>query len=419
MPPLTGLRVVDFTRNVAGPFATMLLGDMGAEIIKIERPPRGDEARYHGPPFLDGESPYFLSLNRNKRSLVLDLKAPRGLELARTLCDRADIVVNNFRAGVMDRLGLGWLELRATNPRLIACNITGFGQDGPLAHAPAYDHIVQGMSGLMSVTGTEASGPLRLGVSISDTLTGLFALYGILAALYNRERSGLGEEVNASLLASSVAALTFQAGAYFATGQRPRPHGNDHPMIAPYGTFRTSDGHLNISVGNDRMFRSLCAAIGRTELLTDPRFGDNPARVDHRAALHEVLGARFAERPTADWLELLGAAGVACGPVLGIDEILHHPQVIQQQLVETVEHDALGSVDLLGLAVKLSRDPAAIRSAPPGLGRDSADVLRELGCDDAEIARLVADGTVALGGQTGAEPAGAADHRRPGRDDST
>ena len=229
MPPLSGLRVVDFTRNVAGPLATMLLGDMGADIVKVERPPRGDEARYHGPPFVGSESPYFLSLNRNKRSLILDLKAPKGRELALELCRRADVVVNNYRAGVMDRLGLGWDRLHTANPRLILCNITGFGQDGPLAAAPAYDHIVQGMSGLMSVTGTEESGPFRLGVSISDTLTGLFALYGILTALYNRERSGLGEEVNASLLASSVAALTFQAGAYFATGQRPLPHGNDHP----------------------------------------------------------------------------------------------------------------------------------------------------------------------------------------------
>jgi crotonobetainyl-CoA:carnitine CoA-transferase CaiB-like acyl-CoA transferase len=400
MPPLTGLRVVDFTRNVAGPLATMLLGDMGAEVVKVERPPRGDEARHHGPPFLDGESPYFLSLNRNKRSLVLDLKSARGRELALELCREADLVVNNFRAGVMDRLGLGWVPLQAANPRLILCNITGFGQNGPLAHAPAYDHIVQGMSGLMSVTGTEASGPFRLGVSISDTLTGLFAVYGILTALYNRERSGLGEEVNASLLASSVAALTFQAGAFFATGQRPRPHGNDHPMIAPYGTFRTADGYLNISVGNDRMFGSLCAAIGLPELPADSRFVDNPRRVEHRAELTDLLSARFAERTTANWVELLGLAGVACGPVLGIDETLQHPQVLQQQLVTMVEHDTIGSIKLLGLPVKLTRDPGTISSAPPSLGQHSAAILRDLGCDEAEISRLAAEGVVGLGGES-------------------
>jgi crotonobetainyl-CoA:carnitine CoA-transferase CaiB-like acyl-CoA transferase len=396
MPPLDGLRVIDFTRNVAGPLATMLLADMGAEVIKVERPPRGDEARYHGPPFVGGESPYFLSLNRNKRSLVLDLKAPKCRVLAFELCRRADVVVNNFRAGVIDRLGLGWEALRRSNPRVIACNITGFGKDGPLAGAPAYDHIIQGMSGLMSVTGTAESGPFRLGVSISDTLTGLFALYGILTALYNRERTGRGEEVNASLLASSVAALTFQAGAYFATGERPRPHGNDHPMIAPYGTFWTADGYLNLAVGNNRMFTALCRALDLPELPADPRFSDNPARVRHRTELHARLGARFAEGSTDQWTVLLGAAGVACGPVLGIDQVLEHPQVLQQGMVQTVEHPTAGPISLLGLPVKLTTEPGAIRSAPPRLGEHSAEVLHELGYDDASIAALAAEGIVGL-----------------------
>ena len=396
MPPLTGLRVIDFSRNVAGPLATMLLGDMGAEVVKVERPPRGDEARYHGPPFLKGESPYFLSLNRNKRSLVLDVKTPAGRDLAIQLCRKADVAVNNFRVGVMDRLGLGWEQLHVENPRLVFCNITGFGKDGPAAKYPAYDHIIQGMSGLMSVTGTPASGPLRVGVSISDILTGLFALYGILSALHGRDRSGQGEEVNVSLLDASIAALTFQAGAFFATGERPRPLGNDHPMIAPYGTFATADGYLNLAVGNDRMFRALCESLDLAKLPDEPRFGDNPARVRHRAELHDELGKRFIQRTTGEWVEQLGAAGVACGPVLGIDEVFQHPQVLHQRMVEMVDHSTAGPIQLLGLPAKLTKDPGAIQSPPPILGQHSAEILQELGCDSADIERLAAEGVVGL-----------------------
>jgi crotonobetainyl-CoA:carnitine CoA-transferase CaiB-like acyl-CoA transferase len=405
LPPLNDLRVIDLSRNVAGPLATMLLGDMGAGVVKIERPPRGDEARYHGPPFVGQESPYFLSLNRNKRSLVLDVKAPVGREVALELCRRADVLVNNFRPGVMDGLGLGWERLRTENPRLIVCNITGFGKDGPGAGYPAYDHIIQGMSGLMSVTGSEASGPFRVGVSVSDILAGLFALYGILSSLHGRERSGIGEEVNVALLDASLAALTFQAGAYFATGERPRPHGNDHPMIAPYGTFRTADGFLNLAVGNDRMFCSLCESLGLAELPSDPRFVDNPARVRHRAELHSSLAARLAERPAGEWVDRLRAAGVACGPILGIDQVFQQPQVMHQRMVERLEHPTAGPISLLGLPVKLDRDPGAVQSPPPGLGEHSAEILHELGFDDADVARLAAEGVVSLGDPTGARPA--------------
>ncbi|GAC1653112.1 MAG: CoA transferase [Candidatus Dormibacteraceae bacterium] len=392
--PLADLRVVELSRNVAGPFAAMLLGDLGADVVKVERPPRGDEARRHGPPFVGGESPYFLSLNRNKRSIVLDLKDPRGRALAERLLDRADVAISNYRPGVLERLGLDADSARARNPRLIFSRITGFGESGPWANRPAYDHIIQGMSGLMSVTGTQASGPLRVGVSISDLLTGLYLLYGILGALHARDRTGVGDVVDVSLLAATLASLTYQAGDHFATGSRPQPHGNDHPMIAPYGTFQTADGHLNLAVGNDPMFGALCRALGLESAAGDERYSDNPARVRHRRELHDLIGDRLRVEATAHWLAVLGTAGVACGPVLGIDEALAHPAAVALGMVQEVDHPTAGRVKMLGLPVHLGGGGVSLRLPPPRLGEHTQAVLSELGYDAGAIQSLAAGGVI-------------------------
>ena len=383
---------MDLSRNVAGPFASMLLGDMGADVVKLERPPRGDEARHHGPPFVAGESPYFLSLNRNKRSVVVDLKQPAGREVALTLLDRADIAISNYRPGVLERLGLGVDTVRERNSRLIFARISGFGTRGPWADRPAYDHIIQGMSGLMSITGTKTSGPLRVGVSISDLLTGLFCLYGVLSALHARDQTGQGDVVDVSLLGATLASLTFQAGDYFATGSRPQPTGNDHPMIAPYGTFATEDGHLNLAVGNDPMFRSLCRALDLGDLSADTRFAANPARVEHRRELHDLIGARLGAATTEHWLTSLGEAGVACGPVLGIDEALSHPAAAALEMVRELHHPTAGAIQMLGLPVALAGDGPSIRRPPPMLGEHTAEVLAEAGYRPAELETLAREG---------------------------
>jgi crotonobetainyl-CoA:carnitine CoA-transferase CaiB-like acyl-CoA transferase len=394
LQPLTRICVVDLSRNVAGPFAAMLLGDLGADVVKVERPPHGDDARRHGPPFVAGESPYFLSLNRNKRSIVLDLKRAAGREAVWGLLERADIAIFNQRPEALARLGFAPDRLAQRNARLIVARITGFGTQGPWAQRPAYDHIVQGMSGLMSITGTEAGGPVRVGVSISDVLTGLYAAYGLLAALQARTETGKGQVVDVSLLGATIASLTFRAGQYLANGERPRPLGNDHPMIAPYGTFGTADGRLNLAVGNDGMFVRLCTALGVGELAADVRFASNAERVSNRPALHAAIEARLRTRSTGDWVEILGRADVACGPVLAIDEALSHPAAEALGVLQEVEHPAAGRLRLLGFPVKLSATPASTRRPPPLLGEHSHEVLTGLGYSADDIARLEEEGVL-------------------------
>lgn len=394
MGQLSNLCIVDLSRNVAGPLCTMYMADLGAEVIKIERPDGGDSTRKHGPPFINEESAYYLSLNRNKKSVAIDLKTAAGKEVLHRLLSRADVIVNNFRPGVMKRLGFDYETLREDYPSLIYCSITGFGTDGPWAERHAYDHIMQGFSGFMSVTGPEQVGNYRVGISIGDIITGLHALYGIQAALYKRKETGKGYFVETSLLESMVASLTFQAGHYFATGEAPTPHGNDHPMIQPYGTFRTKDGMINLCVGNNPMFERLCNAINRPDISKDRRFTHNPDRVQHRAELRVLLETAFTVQETEFLVEHLGKEGVACGPVNNIAQVFKHPQVLHRKMLLETEHPTAGKINLTGFPVKFSEEGPSLQYPPPVLGDYTHSLLAQLNFPEQMIKEWSSQGII-------------------------
>lgn len=398
--PLHGIRVLDLGRHLAGPTAAMFLGDLGADVIKIENPVTGEDGRLSGPPFYHGESAFFLSANRNKRSLALNLKDPAGQAVVRRLAATSDIVVENFRPGVMDALGIGYGALSAINPRLILCSISGFGADGPFAGRPGLDNIVQGFSGLMSVTGFEGGEPVRVGIPIADLLTGLFAAYGVLAALQARDRTGTGQVVNTSLLESMVGMMGFQAARYLNGGEVAPPAGNHHPINAPYGAFRTRDGHVTIGATGDKRWRKLCAVIGATELLDDPRFTTNGGRHEHRLALAELISERLRTRTSDEWEQILNDEGIPCGPIYTLDHTLNHPQVLHRQMVVEREHQTAGPIRLLGLPVKLSATPGDVFLAPPVLGQHTLDILAEIGLAAEEIEQLQQTGVVRAAGAT-------------------
>lgn len=383
--PLKGIKIVDMTAAMAGPFCTMLLADMGAEVLKIEPPGRGDMLRDFGPPFIEGESAYFLLVNRNKRSMTLNLRTPEGLDILKQLAKDADIVVESFRPNVKHKLGVDYEALSALNPRLIYCSISGFGQDGPLAYRPGFDPIAQGMSGLTSVTGFPETGPIRVGVAIGDSLGGIFAMYGILLALIERNRSGKGQYVSTSLLEGLVAVLGFQAAKYFGTGEVPERTGNDHAMMSPYGTFKTKDGHINIAAGNQGMWERLCKTLGLEELIEDSRFLTVKDRVLNRPALSEILNGKLQGKTSEEWIDILNDAGVACGPILNIKEVFENEQVLHLKMLEEIDHPHCGKIKTIGIPTKLSRTPGSIRKAPPLKGEDTDEVLRELGFDEERI----------------------------------
>jgi crotonobetainyl-CoA:carnitine CoA-transferase CaiB-like acyl-CoA transferase len=371
--PLEGLVVADFSRVLAGPLATMLLGDLGADVVKVEHPGGGDETRAWGPPFAHGHSTYYLAVNRNKRSVALDLRDEHGRRAARALAGRADVLVENFKAGSMERLGLGYEQLARDNPGLVWCSISGFGR-GAGAALPGYDFLVQAMSGLMSITGPDGGEPTKVGVALVDVLTGLYAFGGVLAALRERDRSGRGQRVEVSLLGSALASLVNQASSYLCTGRPPRAMGNRHPSITPYETLATADRPLVVAVGNDGQFARLCRVLGTPEAAADPRFATNAARVANRDALAALLEQALAARGAAEWVAALRDAGVACGLVNDVGEAF----ALAERLGLEPVADA-GGVPQVADPIGLSATPASYRLAPPALGQHTAEVLRWLG----------------------------------------
>ena len=400
---LAGLKVLDMTRVLAGPSATQMLGDLGADVIKVERPGIGDDTRRWGPPYLKGadgqdtgESAYYLSANRNKRSLALDYTTPEGQAVAARLAARADVLVENYRPGTLERHGLGYARLRSDNPGLVYCAITGFGQTGPYAARPGYDFLIQAMGGIMSVTGEPDGAPMKEGVAIADLMAGMYATIAILAALRHRDATGRGQFIDLALLDSQVAWLSNAGQYYLTSGERTPRLGNAHAMIVPYQVVAAADGHFILAVGNDGQFVRFCAVAGKPELAADPRFATNPKRVRHRDALMAVLDPLIAERTCAEWLDALESAGVPCGPINTIDRVFDDPQVRARDMRIAMDHPlAADPIALIGSPLRMSETPATYRHPPPTLGQHTDAVLHDwLDLTGAEIAALRAAGAI-------------------------
>lgn len=383
---LQGVRVVDLTRILSGPFCTLMLADMGADVIKVE-PLEGDPLRAQGA-MVDGLSWYYAAFNRNKRSLVLDLRSDQGRAALHRLIATADVVVENFRPGVMASMGLDWPTLTALRPGIIHTSVTGFGAQGPYANRPAFDFITQAMSGFMSCNGTPAIGPLRTGAPISDLVAGLYAALGTVAALFRRTQTGQGERVGVAMLDGIISLGAFLNASVLATGAAPVATGNDHPLVAPYGLFTAQDGELAVAPSNDGVYAKLLQALDLAALQDHPDFCTNDLRVEHRAAINAHINARLAQAPKAYWIEKLNAAGVPCGVVLNLAEALADPQVLSQEMVLHVPHAAHGTVKMTGFPVKFQEQPCAVRYPAPELGAHTAVLLKSLGYSSAEIAAL-------------------------------
>jgi len=391
--PLDGVLVLDLSRVLAGPYCSMILGDLGARVIKVEPLGTGDDTRGYGP-FIGQESAYFMSINRNKESIALNLKSPGGLQVALKLAARADVVLENYRPGTMKRLGLGYEVLRELNPRLVYASVSGFGQDGPWRDKPAYDIIVQGMSGMMSITGHPGGPPVRVGISLGDIAAGLFATVGIVSALYERENSGRGQLIDVAMLDSQLAILENAVARYLVTGEIPGPLGTRHPSITPFAAFPSADGYILVGVGNDSLWRRFCESVGRPDLAADPRFLSNRSRTENWVDLEPILNVVFRERTTAAWIEFLESQGIPCGPVNTMDKVVVHPQVIARKVLVEVDAIGGGKLRMPRTPIKMDRtDPNVYRPAQR-LGASTRRVLAELGYPEQEIDEMVKSGAV-------------------------
>jgi formyl-CoA transferase/CoA:oxalate CoA-transferase len=388
------VRVLDLTRILSGPFTTMILADLGADVVKIEDTARGDDTRHWGPPFQGDDAAYYHAVNRNKRSLAIDLKSEVGRDLVRRLAESADVLVENFRPGTAARLGLGYEELRAVNPRLVYGSVSGYGHTGPMSQDAGYDAIAQAMSGAMSVTGEGDGEPVRFGVAGADLAAGMWVAIGILAALVSREQTGQGQHVDVALLDGLTAWLTYVAQNHFASGEAPRRYGSAHPNIVPYQGFSTGDGDLMVAAGNDGLWRRFAGLVGLEDLTDDERFATNPDRVRNRDELLPLIEQALSLKSATEWTDLLTEAGVPVGPILTVPETLTHPQILARDMVVDLPHTTEGTIRTLGSPLKLSGTPPTLRHASPTHGEDTADILAAMGLSDKEIARLRKEGAI-------------------------
>ena len=389
MKALEGIRVLDLTRALAGPFCTLMLGDNGADVIKVEIPGTGDDTRKWGPPFIGEESAYYLSINRNKRSLTLNLQDAQAQEVFMKLAKDIDVVVENFTPGVMGRFGLDYDAVKAVSPKVVYCSISGFGQDGPYRNRPAYDQIMQGVGGLMSITGEPDGEPQKIGIAVTDIGAGMWSAFAIMAALHHREKSGEGQYIDISMLDAQVAWLTYQAAFFFANGEAPKRMGAAHPTLVPYQAFMCNDGkYINVAVGSERIWERFCKGMGREDLKDHPDYATNSVRVNNRGAIVSMLQEIFLTRPVTEWVEDLQAANVPCGPINDLADVFADPQVLARNMYLEMAHPTLGTIKQTGLPIKFSLTPGGLDRHPPLLGEHNQEILQSLGYSDADVQSL-------------------------------
>ena len=395
MKALDGIRVLDLTRALAGPFCTLMLGDNGADVIKVEIPGSGDDTRKWGPPFIGEESAYYLSINRNKRSLTLNLQDAQAQEVFMKLAQDTDVVVENFTPGVMGRFGLDYDAVKAVNPKVVYCSISGFGQDGPYRNRPAYDQIMQGVGGLMSITGEPDGEPQKIGIAVTDIGAGMWSAFAIMAALNHRGKTGEGQYIDISMLDAQVAWLTYQAAFFFANGEAPKRMGAAHPTLVPYQAFMCKDGkYINVAVGSERIWERFCQGMEREDLKDHPDYATNSVRVNNRGAMVSMLQEIFLTRPVAEWVKDLQAANVPCGPINDLADVFADPQVLARNMYLEMAHPTLGSIKQTGLPIKFSLTPGGLDRHPPLLGEHNQEILKSLGYSEADVQSLMAQSVI-------------------------